>query len=309
MNRVVSLLGFGLLFGATSPAGSTTYSNGINDSSWRAQTSVFECRLEHGVPYYGTAVFSTRAGEKSKFYLRAKASRFAAGEAQLLVRAPAWKGGQQERSLGSVPVKRGKRPLWLATGHTEQMLAALNNGNEIELVRQAWYENDDRPALRLAIGTIGFRQEYRRYLSCLAGLLPANFDQLKRTALYFAPAIPGENDGLPAAVARKLDKVLKLVKHDDKIRHFYVDGHASEPGDRTDNLALSKRRAELVAEYLTRGGISADRMTVRWHGERYPAASNGTVAGRAKNRRVTLRMERVEKAEGMPMASNGEAKP
>lgn len=278
--------------------GAVRFTNGINDSNWSASGSVFECRLAQTVPLFGQVVFRTRAGESSSFYLRSKVAQFEAGEAALVARSPVWAHPQVEEVLGSVPVKRGTRPLWLGREKTELMLAGLNSGKEIALLRESWY--DEAENVDLAISNIGFRSEYRKYLDCLAGLLPANFDQLKRTSLYF---VVGYTDKLSRAATRKLDQILLLVKHDKAINQFIIDAHASAEGTRIDNLELSKTRADLVRDYLVGHGIPESQLVVRWHGERYPVASNASSSGRAKNRRVTVRMEKLEQSDAPP-ASN-----
>jgi outer membrane protein OmpA-like peptidoglycan-associated protein len=212
-----------------------------------------------------------------------------------------WAQTDNPMKMGAVPVKRGNRPLWLGSMMAEKMMARLNDGFEIEIRRDAWYEAEQNPPAQLMISNIGFRESYKAYLSCLTKLLPANFDQLKRTSLVF-PA--GETDELPESLQRTLDRILKLVKHDSRIRAFYVDGHTDSEGDRDENLELSRQRAELVNQYLVRRGIPEDWITLRWHGERYPTASNASAAGRAKNRRVTLRMERIEEIEVLPLGDN-----
>lgn len=284
-------------------AGAATYSNAINESSWTTSATVFECRLVHAIPFYGSAVFRTRAGEVSGFYLKSRASRFSAGEATMLATPPVWRSAQEAEEIGRVKVKQGSYPLWLGAADTEKMLVELNQGRQIEFSREAWFRDKNAAPVRLAISNIGFRTAYRSYLSCLTGLLPANFDQLKRTVLLFSEGTVEEASGLSSTITRKLDKALELVKHDNKIRRFYVDGHTSSEGDRAENLEISKMRAELVADYLSRRGVPDDWLVVRWHGERYPAVSNATAAGRAKNRRVTLRLEKVEEIEVLPLAS------
>ncbi|SMF03822.1 Outer membrane protein and related peptidoglycan-associated (lipo)proteins [Alteromonadaceae bacterium Bs31] len=296
--RAVALLL--MVFGGSMSVYATSYTNAINQSSWRSVSTVFECRLEQSVPFFGEAVFRTRAGEASGFYLRSRSPRFQAGEAQLLARSPVWMPQPVEIELGVVPVKRGNRPLWLGSETTELMLAQLGKGLEVELVKDSWYLPAPSQPLRLSMNSIGFRPEYRKYLNCLSGLLPANFDQMRRSALYFPG---GETEELGRKMTSKLDRMLKLVKHDKRIRNFYIDGHTDSAGDRADNLELSKQRAELVKQYLTRRGIPEDWITMRWHGERYPVASNGTAGGRAKNRRVTVRMERFEEIEVLPLAA------
>lgn len=286
-------------------SGNITYTNGINESQWRTKTSVFECRLVQSVPFYGEVVFRTRAGERSGFYLKSLSSRFQAGKARLVSRAPVWRQDQQDINLAMVPVKRGTRPMWLGAREAETMLSELNRGMGIAFVRKSWYQNKANPPVHLEMSSIGFQEQYEIYLNCLTSLLPANYDQLKRTALYFSPGKPVTmEEGLSSAETRKLDNILTLVKHDSKIRRFFIDGHASAPGDRAENLDLSKIRADLVTDYLISRGVPKDWIQTRWHGERYPVASNNTVSGRSKNRRVTVRIERIEEIETLPLAAN-----
>ncbi len=289
-----------LVMGASITAQAATYSNAINDKGWKYVGSVFECRIEHKVPFYGDAVFRTRAGEASVFYLREKSSRFQAGEATIIARNPIWINESKEFDIGKVPIKRGRRPMWLGDSWAEKMLGHLNLGREVEISHDTWYDPPAEQPANLQITSIGFKKAYRRYLNCLPGLIPGNFDQLKRTSLQF-PA--GVQDELTGPLMRKLDQILKLVKYDSKVRLFYIDGHADSMGDRAENLQLSKVRAELVSQYLKRRGVPEDWITLRWHGERYPVASNTTKSGRAKNRRVTVRLEKVEEIEVLPLAS------
>jgi len=290
-----------LISGIVPTAMAATYSNALKRDNWRLVSTVFECRLEQQIPLFGDAVIRTRAGEQSGFYLRAKTARFEAGDAQLVAKAPVWIMAPQQDELGLIPVKRGTRPLWLNSNYAELILSKLNGGMEILLIKDSWYELPDSAPDRLSITPIGFREAYQKYLKCLGGLLPKNFDQVKRTALYFPP---GDNDALDNRMIRKLEQILALTKHDKRIRHFYIDGHTDSNGSRADNLALSQRRAELVQQYLVGRGIPESWIVLRWHGERYPVASNASVAGRAKNRRVTVRLEKQKELEKLPLAAN-----
>ncbi|NWG93273.1 MAG: OmpA family protein [Parvularculaceae bacterium] len=64
-----------------------------------------------------------------------------------------------------------------------------------------------------------------------------------------------------------------------------VEGHTDWDGAREANLALSARRAEAVKAYLVAIGSGA-ALEIRAFGETRPVASNRTVAGRARNRRI-----------------------
>jgi len=299
MSKYTAYLSLIMCLGLSAATRAEFYSNAINDSSWQVSTSVLSCRMAHTVPFYGEVVVRTRAGEASALYLKADASRFQAGEADLIAASPVWMTNQHEEKLATIGMKQGTRPLWLNKSLTELILSKLNAGKEIQFVRPTWYDANEGNA-KLALSSIGFKKAYERYLSCLSGLIPRNFDQLKRTTLLLPG---GELQELPSSAIRELDYILTLVKHDRDIKLFYIDGHTDSIGDRAENLQLSKVRAELVAEYLKRRGVPEDWIKVRWHGERYPVASNANAGGRAKNRRVTVRLEKVEETEVLSLAS------
>lgn len=68
-----------------------------------------------------------------------------------------------------------------------------------------------------------------------------------------------------------------------------IEGHTDSKGDDAYNQRLSERRAESVKRWLVeREGIAADRLATRGAGESRPMADNATDAGRQKNRRVEV---------------------
>lgn len=67
-----------------------------------------------------------------------------------------------------------------------------------------------------------------------------------------------------------------------------VEGHTDSQGAPGYNHDLSQRRADAVAAYLVSRGIARDRITARGIGPDRPVANNGTVDGRAQNRRVEI---------------------
>jgi len=79
-----------------------------------------------------------------------------------------------------------------------------------------------------------------------------------------------------------------------------VVGHTDAVGEDAYNLALSRRRAEAVAQWLAAsGGVPADRLRAEGRGEAEPAAPNATTdgqddpEGRARNRRVVVAIPRA----------------
>jgi len=69
-----------------------------------------------------------------------------------------------------------------------------------------------------------------------------------------------------------------------------IDGYTDSVGKPEYNLALSKRRADAVANYLKSKGVAlGDRFVTRGLGAADPIADNKTEEGRAQNRRTTIR--------------------
>lgn len=69
-----------------------------------------------------------------------------------------------------------------------------------------------------------------------------------------------------------------------------ISGHTDNVGDDQQNLVLSKKRAEAVRSFMISKGIDASRLTVLYFGETKPIATNDTVEGRQKNRRVEMKI-------------------
>lgn len=67
-----------------------------------------------------------------------------------------------------------------------------------------------------------------------------------------------------------------------------VEGHTDSTGTDAINNRLSKERANSVMSFLQAQGVAGSRLTAEGYGSKLPAADNGTVEGRAKNRRVEI---------------------
>ena len=69
-----------------------------------------------------------------------------------------------------------------------------------------------------------------------------------------------------------------------------IIGHTNNLGLRASNQNLSQARAEVVRNYLAGKGIPSDNLIASGQGPDRPIASNDTVEGRARNRRIEFRM-------------------
>ncbi|WP_020407658.1 flagellar protein MotY [Hahella ganghwensis] len=285
----VLLLGFLLmaLVAATSRA-SLTFSAGIENSQWYLSSSIFECSLTHNIPRYGRAVFFHEAGENLQFYLSTPRNPMRKGQAALVLEAPTWRPGSMVTDLGYVAVAQQTRPISVGQSKASQMMDSLLQGMMPTFTRRARFGDE---TIRVEVSSINFSQYYEDYLTCVAGLLPVNFRQVERTAVFFKvdEAVLSDSD------IQALEKVILYVKADPSVTAIFVDGHTDVTGRRIYNRRLSKDRAEAVTDYLITAGISPEVITTRYHGERYPVVDNRKPESLARNRRTTVRLERGTK--------------
>lgn len=69
-----------------------------------------------------------------------------------------------------------------------------------------------------------------------------------------------------------------------------IQGHTDNVGKDEENMKLSQDRADEVREYLISKGIEAARVTSKGYGPTMPIADNANDAGKAKNRRTSLKV-------------------
>ena len=92
---------------------------------------------------------------------------------------------------------------------------------------------------------------------------------------------------LTSAGQKELDKFLQAVKASQKAR-IEIRGYVSSKDNSEENIKLSVTRAETVQQLLIKKGISENQLLVKGMGNKDPLASNDTVEGRNKNRRVEV---------------------
>jgi outer membrane protein OmpA-like peptidoglycan-associated protein len=69
-----------------------------------------------------------------------------------------------------------------------------------------------------------------------------------------------------------------------------ISGHTDNTGKAEANLSLSQKRADAVKQYLVQKGIDAGRIKATGYGQQHPLYDNKTEEGKAKNRRVELKL-------------------
>lgn len=86
---------------------------------------------------------------------------------------------------------------------------------------------------------------------------------------------------------KTLDNIIKELNK-LKGKNILVIGHTADSGSDKDQMRLSLKRAEFIANYLIKKGIPTDRVSHMGKGSTEPLFSNDTEENRQKNRRVEI---------------------
>lgn len=120
----------------------------------------------------------------------------------------------------------------------------------------------------------------------LAALAPeADGTQITLEDLAFEPGTAQ----LVAEAAAGVARIAAFVGR-EPVRAIRIEGHTDATGSPDANRQLSLRRAEALRDALVTAGVAAQRIAVSGEGSALPVASNDEAEGRARNRRVVVRL-------------------
>ncbi len=111
---------------------------------------------------------------------------------------------------------------------------------------------------------------------------------------------------LRSEASKTLNKVAKVCRRVVADREIGIEGHTDNQPIKysgwKSNWELSCGRATSVLHYLVKRGISPERLSATGYGEYRPIATNKTVEGRQKNRRVEIIIlpEKITKVKQAP---------
>jgi len=101
---------------------------------------------------------------------------------------------------------------------------------------------------------------------------------------------------LSESVMNTINRLVKEI-NDSPGSRVIIEGHTDNVPIRAargsryyDNMELSFLRAKAVADLLVKNGIARERISVTGYGDTRPVDTNETREGRAKNRRVVVRL-------------------
>lgn len=270
---------------ASLPAMALTFQTRLENIEWKVEGDKFECRLIQPITDFGSGAFVRRAGEQAVFRLNASNSMLGEGSAKLLAAAAPWQPGRGDIDLGSVRIGRGQILFNSSQAQAASLFRGLLEGRS-PLLRHYSREGS---VSEVRLLPARFRQAYGDYEACTAKLLPKNFEQVRQSRIGF----PGGGTELDATARISLQVMVEYLRADPTVNHVSLDGYSDNLGNRLTNRELSRRRALAVMDYFKEHGLQESQITVRFHGEQYPLVPNSNRANRAKNRRVSVRLERL----------------
>ncbi|NOX50827.1 MAG: OmpA family protein [Gammaproteobacteria bacterium] len=256
------------------------------ETDWQARQHSGFCELALTVAEYGEARFVSNATSPLSFEFQSRKDFFAATTLTVSKKTPEWHPQHPteiEMGNGYHVVDGGiivQQPLATA------MLLALREGFDITIGGSTKVR--DPASLYLLMRAQGLRPGLDEYLKCAQSAVDVSWAHVSRTRVNYAV----DTHALAAESEQALDGLIGYVKADAAIQTIFVDGHTDSTGDKRANHQLAKRRAQSVEQYLRSQGLIGQKIVVRYHGARYPIASNQSVDGKRRNRRTTVRLQR-----------------
>jgi len=191
-----------------------------------------------------------------------------------------------ESELVGVPVLVNGRRVWLPTLHARGDFTRIDGVVPAEF----WFLADARNPMtlrsvvdrtRLQVVRIDFPAE--ETASALERAL-ANRQPVEMWGVYFefgSAQLQTESNIV-------LDQVAAVLRRHPDWR-LRIEGHTDDVGNESDNLRLSRQRADAVrAALVERLGHDGGQLEAAGYGKSRPRESNATLSGRARNRRVEL---------------------
>ncbi|WP_206486342.1 OmpA family protein [Thalassotalea sp. G2M2-11] len=275
-------------FVSQSHAGIRQYQADLGSAKWQlTNDSRLECTLSHQIPNYGEAKFYSRANRNTNMEFELDMLRLPDNYslAQVKSVAPNWKPGVAGRTLADMKLHKQFSPD-LPKKVAWTMLSELEQGMSPTFYYDDWYNDNDQ--ITVGLSTSRFHKAYQDFVACVGNLLDYSFDDIAYTVLNFK----FNSDEFTKASKRRIAMIREYLSLDTELELVLVDGFTDSYGWKSTNQKTSEKRANKIRDYFIKYGIDAGRIEAKGYGEKRHIASNETVLGRAKNRRVVIRMDK-----------------
>lgn len=275
-----------VLFSSSVEAGYRRYQASLDESNWAFKGNALQCQLAQKIPYFGEAKFMAVAGRPNmQFELKVARNRpLEFSTAKIDIQAPLWRPGITAKAEGEIEIIPDKTPLSLEHDKAWRLLSELEQGFDPAFRYEDWIDKQD--TVVVALSSVRFYQTYRTFVDCVGKLLPFTFKDIETTTLNF----DFDSTQFTRISRQRLLNVRHYLEADKSINLVLLAGHTDNQGKQGYNIQLSRKRALAVKKYLMASGIPPKRIHLRAYGEGRPIASNANPEGRAKNRRVLIRL-------------------
>jgi OOP family OmpA-OmpF porin len=118
---------------------------------------------------------------------------------------------------------------------------------------------------------------------------PPPAPKVERTIILDDVLFDFDKSTIKPEAAKILDRLVAFM-NENKDKKASLAGFTDSIGTEAYNLKLSDRRWMSVKDYVVKKGVDGGRVSGQGFGESKPIADNKTAAGRAKNRRVEIKV-------------------
>lgn len=133
-------------------------------------------------------------------------------------------------------------------------------------------------------------KEYKEIEEQNLFLAPLLEDQVVRINNIF---FKGKSEELLPESYIELDRFVEFLKINKKIK-IELGGHTDNVGGLKPNMELSQKRVDVVANYLIKNKIKAERIEVKAYGPTRPMGFNNNEEGRAMNNRIEFKVTSLD---------------
>lgn len=265
-------------------AGSQFYGAAIADAKWRSSGTRLECRLSQVIPGYGKASFNHRALKSMEFRVSSNYKPRKSGQALVFINPPIWKRHANRKVLGRVPLSTKTDAIVVPEDWAYRMALELREGMEAVWTHGDFSDGQD--IVTAKVMPISFESAWRDFQLCGDNLIDYGYSDVRFSTFYFGK----KSMYLDFKERARLDKLAEYVSLDTDYQYIKINSHTDSRGVRGKNLAISKKRANVVKKYLVNKGVNPKRFIIVAKGEKKPRYNNRTQSGRAKNRRIEIRL-------------------
>ena len=131
------------------------------------------------------------------------------------------------------------------------------------------------------------RNKENKPKSDLADIPPSGFVADQKSIIYFKH---NSND-LEDKAFETLDRIADYVIENPEV-NVSVEGYTDSSGSYSYNISVSQFRANTIKSYLVGKGVNSSQIAAKGLGPESPIATNNTEAGRTKNRRVEIKLDK-----------------